>query len=81
MRQIKFVGRMRIRVDAHHAAPFQRTPVPAPIKIKPPRIRVDFYGYAVLRARGKNLFNVHVISRPSQKLAASHVAEDRCVWI
>jgi hypothetical protein len=32
---------MRIRVDAHHAPKLERTPVPTPVKIKPPRIRVD----------------------------------------
>src|SRR5215207_1372513 len=72
---------MSIRIDAHHTAQLKRAPVPAPVKVEPPRIRVDLHGNTVVRAGGKNLFDVELRSRPAQQLPASHVAEDSGVRI
>jgi hypothetical protein len=43
-----------IGVDAHEAAKFQRTLMPVPVKIKPPRIGINLDRDAVLRAGFKN---------------------------
>ena len=41
MRQIEFVGGMRVGIDAHHTAEGQRPAMPAPVQIEPPRIGVE----------------------------------------
>ena len=48
--QIELAGRMRIRIDAHGTAQSQGTAMPAPIKIEPPRIGIDFNRDAMLGA-------------------------------
>src|SRR5689334_4035418 len=42
--------RVRVRVDAKHAAEFKPALVPAPVEIEPPRVRIDLDGNAVPRA-------------------------------
>ena len=58
VRQINFPRRVRIRIDAHHATKVERRLVPAPIKVKPPRICVDFNGDTVFGA-GREVNVVH----------------------
>jgi hypothetical protein len=47
MHVVEFGYRMRVRIDAHHAAEAERGLVPPPVEIEPPRMRVDFYRDAV----------------------------------
>jgi hypothetical protein len=81
MRQVNFPRRVRIRVDAHDAAKTQGRLVPAPVKVKPPGVRVDFNGDAVLRAGRENLLDIDVIAWTAQKLPPGHMPEDGRVWI
>ena len=39
-------------------------------------MRVDFNGYAVLRAGLQNLVDVHVVSRTPLQLASGHMSDD-----
>jgi hypothetical protein len=74
--QIKFVGRMGIWIDAHHASEFQGATMPAPIEIKPLRVRIDLNGNPVLGTSGKDRLDVHLIAGPTQQLPPRHVAKD-----
>src|SRR3954451_15181313 len=81
VRKVDFVGGMRVRIDAHYAAEFERTSVPPPVEVEPPRICVDLHRDAMLRACSKNLFDADVVARPPEQLAPRHVAEDRHEWV
>jgi hypothetical protein len=50
--------------------------MPAPVKIEPPRVCIDFHGDAVIRARLENSFDIDVIAGTAQELPACHVAEN-----
>ena len=76
VREIEFARRMRIRIDAHHATKPQRRLMPPPIKVKTPRIRVDFNGDAVLGAGRKDLLDVNVVPGTAQKLPPGHMPKD-----
>jgi hypothetical protein len=47
---IELANGMSVGVDAEHATELQHRLMPAPVKIKPPRMRVDFDCNAMLRA-------------------------------
>ena len=73
---------MRIRIDAHHAATkVERRLVPAPIKVKPPRICVDFNGDAVFGAGREDFLDIDVVPRTAQKLASGHMPKDGGIGI
>ena len=55
--------------------------MPAPVKIEPPRMRVDFDGNAVFGAGFQNLIDIDLISRAALELAAGHMADNRRVGI
>jgi hypothetical protein len=63
VRQINFPRRVRIRIDAHHATQVERRLVPAPIKVKPPRICVDFNGDTVFGAGREDFLDIDVVPR------------------
>ncbi len=65
VREIYFVRRVRIRIDAQHAAQFKRPSVPAPIEIKPPRIGIDFDSDAVPGASLEDCFDIELIAWPA----------------
>ena len=67
---------MGVGIDAEDAAELQGAPMPAPVKIEPPRICVDLDGDAVIRARLQDFLDVHVIAWPAQEQAAGHVPEN-----
>jgi hypothetical protein len=50
-----------IQVDAEDAAVIQRLLVPAPVKIKAPRMRIDFNGDAVPGASLQDLIVVDLV--------------------
>ena len=54
MDQIDLISRMRVGIDAEHAAKIYRASVPPPVQIKAPRIRIDLDRHTVSRASGKN---------------------------
>ena len=81
VRQINFARRMRIRIDAHHATKVERRLVPAPIKVKPPRICVDFNGDAVFGAGREDFLDIDVVPRTAQKLASGHMPKDGGIGI
>src|SRR3954464_5640651 len=81
MGQVDFAGRMRIRVDAHHTSEFKGPLVPAPVKVEAPGVRIDFHGNAIRGACFENAFNIDFVTRPTQQLAAGHMAEDSGVRI
>ena len=60
--KINFVGGMRVGIDAHHTAEFERAAVPPPIEVEPPRICVDLHGYAMPGTGLQDLFDVHLVS-------------------
>ncbi len=66
MRQIDFAGRMRVRVDAHHAAKIERALMPAPVQIEPPRIGIDLDGDAMSGARGKDFLDIDLVAGTAQ---------------
>src|SRR4051812_16549618 len=57
--EIDFGGRVGVRIDAHHAAQFERAAVPTPVEIKTPRVRIDLDRDAMLGACSKDLFDVY----------------------
>ena len=65
VRQIEFVGRMGIWVDAHDAADLQGPTMPAPIEIQPPRVSVDLNGNPLLGTSGED--RLDVTSYPSRR--------------
>jgi hypothetical protein len=54
---------MSIGVDAEDAAAIKGFLVPAPVKVKTPRVRVDFDGDAVLHAGFENLVDIDLVTR------------------
>ena len=50
--------------------------MPPPVKVEPPRMRVDFNRYAVFRAGLQDLVDIDLVSRVPQQLASGHVADD-----
>ena len=55
--------------------------VPAPVKVKPPGIGVDFHGDAMRGAGFENPLDIDFVTRPPQQLAAGHMAEDGGIGI
>src|SRR3954454_24093639 len=67
---------MRIRVDAHHAPEIERTAMPAPIEIKPPRMGVDLHRNTVLGTGFQDPFHIDFVARTGEELPAGHVPEN-----
>jgi hypothetical protein len=76
VRQADFRCGMRVRIDAHHAAQFERPAMPAPIEIEAPWVRVDFDRHGMLGAGDEYFLDVDVIARPPEQLATCHVSEN-----
>ena len=55
-----------VGIDAEDAAVIQRLLVPAPVKVKPPRVGIDFNGDAVFGAGFQNSVDVDLISRAAR---------------
>jgi hypothetical protein len=68
---------MGVGIDGLHAAELQRPLMPTPVKIKPPRVRVDLNGDTVLRASAQYRFDADLISWSSEQLTAGHVTQNR----
>ena len=81
VRQIEFVSRMCVWIDAHDTAELQGPTMPAPIEIQPPGVSVDLNGNPVLGTSGEDRLDVYFIPRPAQELPSSHVAENSGVRI
>jgi hypothetical protein len=81
MGQIDFQSGMGVGIDAHHAAEVEGALVPTPVKVKTPGIGIDLDGDAVLRASSKTLFDVDVVPRTAEQMAARHVSEDGRVGV
>src|SRR5581483_6602454 len=75
--QVDLGNRMRVRVDAEHAAEFKAPPVPAPVEVEPPRIAVDLDRNAVLGAGGEHRLDIDVVAGAAEQLAPGHVSENR----
>lgn len=65
---VQLWNRVRVRIDAQHAAELKRRLVPAPIQAQPQWMRVDLDDYVVLRAGPQHLFNVDLIAWPPLEL-------------
>ena len=65
-----------VRIDAENAAIIQSHLMPAPVKIEPPRVRVDFNGDASLGAGFQNSVDVDFISGAPGELTPGHMAQD-----
>ena len=74
--QVNLGSRVRVGIDAEHAAKLETALIPPPVEIKPPGVRVDLDRDAMLRAGLQDLLDIDLIARPPQKLSAGHVAED-----
>ena len=68
---------MSIGIDAEHAAELEAALIPSPVKIKPPRVRVDLDRDAVLRAGLQDFFDIDLIAGPTQELTPGHMPKDR----
>src|SRR5262249_11478584 len=51
--------------------------MPAPIELEAPWVAVDLHGDTMLRAGGKHLFQVDVVTRPTKQLPSSGMTKDR----
>src|SRR6188508_1213620 len=67
---------MRVGVDAEDAAKLQRLLMPAPVEVKPPRMRVGFDGNAILRASFQNFFDVDFVAGTPLELTTRHMPYD-----
>ena len=81
MRKVDFICRVRVGIDAHHAAQLKGALVPPPIKVEPPWVCVDFDGYALRCAGGKNALDINLITGTAEKLPSCHVSENGRVRI
>ena len=81
MRKVDFICRVRVWIDAHHAAQLKGPLVPPPIKVKPPRAGVDFDGHALCCAGGKNALDINLITGTAEKQPSCHVSENGRVRI
>jgi hypothetical protein len=52
-----------------------------PVKIKPPRVRVDLNGDTMLRASAQYRFDVDLISWSSERLTVGYVTQNRRVRV
>jgi hypothetical protein len=58
MHVVELGYRMRVPVDAHHAAKAERGLVSPPVEIELPRTQVDFHRDAVLAAGAQHFLNI-----------------------
>src|SRR4051812_34178157 len=79
--KVEFTGGVSVRIDAHKAAKFERSLVPPPVEIKPPRMGVDLDRDAMAGARFQHFLNIDVVPWPTEQLPPCHVAYDGCMWI
>src|SRR4029078_4485361 len=81
VREINLISRVRIRIDTHEAAEFERQLVPAPVEIKPPRIGIDLNREPVLGAGAKNALYVDLVARSAEQLPPRHMSKNCRVGI
>ena len=76
MHVVEVADGVRIRIDAEDAAIFERFLMPSPVKVEPPRMRVDLDGDAVLRAGLEYLVDLDLIAGAPLQLASGHMPDD-----
>jgi hypothetical protein len=52
---------MRVRIDTHQTPKPKRRLVPAPVEVKPPRVRIYLNRDSVLRAGREDFFDVDLV--------------------
>src|SRR5690242_3555087 len=67
---------MRVGIDAEQASQFERALAPAPIHIKPPRMRVNLDGNAVFGAGLQDALHIDLVAGTPQELPSGDVAEN-----
>jgi hypothetical protein len=73
---VKLGDRVRVRIDAEHAAELKGGLVPSPIKIEPPWMSVDLDHYVMLGAGTQHFLDLYFVAWPPQELAPGHVSDD-----
>src|SRR6185312_8755502 len=81
MHMAELRDRMCVWIDAENSTVIEGFLVPAPVKVEPPRMRVDFNGDAVFGAGFQHFVDVDLIAGAALKLTAGQVAYDRGVRI
>src|SRR6185436_15063271 len=74
--QVDFGRRVRIRIDAEHAAELEPARVPAPVEVEAPGIGIDLDGNAVLGASGEDPLGIDAVAFAAEELASGHVPEN-----
>ena len=72
MHMVELSDGMSVGFEAEDAAVFERLLVPAPIKIEPPRMRIDLDGDAVLCASFQDFVDIDFIAGTPLGLAFRH---------
>src|SRR3954469_19787471 len=73
---VELGDRVRVRIDAEHAAELKGGLVPAPIQIEPPWMSVDLDNDVVFGAGTQHFLDIDFVAWPSLELAAGHVSDD-----
>jgi hypothetical protein len=73
---VELPDRVGIRIDAKYAAVIESFLMPAPVKIKPPRMRVDFDRNSILGAGFQDLINIDLVAGTALQLAPGHVTDN-----
>src|ERR1700712_3646502 len=73
---VELGDRVRVRINAEHAAKLKGGLVPAPIKIEPPWMSVDLDNDVMLGAGAQHFLDVDFVAWPPLELAAGHVSDD-----
>ena len=76
VREVDFICRVRVGIDAHHAAQLEGGLVPSPVKVEPPWVCIDFDGYAPRCAGSENALDINLITGTAKKLPSCHVSEN-----
>jgi hypothetical protein len=72
---------MGVGIDAEYATIAERFLMPPPVKVKAPRMRVDFNRYAVFRAGLQDLIDIDLVSRTPLQRSSGHMSDNRRIWI
>jgi hypothetical protein len=73
---VELGDRVRVRIDAEHAAELKGGLVPAPIQIEPPWMSVDLDNDVMLGAGTQHFLDVDFVAWPPLELAPGHVSDD-----
>src|SRR3954471_4721350 len=73
---VELGDRVRVRIDAEHAAELKGGLVPAPIQIEPPWMSVDLDNDLMLGTGTQHFLDVDFVAWPPLELAAGHVSDD-----